>query len=238
MAETLLTLDTASEAGSAAVSRGETLLGEIFFSSGQTHSDRLLRSVSLLLDNVGMDLASVDAFAVSLGPGSFTGLRVGVATVKGLALASGRPVVGVSSLRTLAMQAPFARHPVCALLDARKKEVYAGLYRWEEDFPVPLREETVLSPERLLETLEEEVLFAGSGAAAYRSLIIRRLGARAHFTPWPLQSPRAGLAAALALADLRQGRTVPLAQLSPHYIRRSEAEILWARRAGETFIEG
>ncbi len=98
-------------------------------------------------------------------------------------------------------------------------------------------EEAVLAPEVLLDTLRDEVLFVGSGAAAYRPVIVHRLGVRAHFLPWPQQSPRAGHAAALALADLRLGNVVPLRQLTPHYIRRSEAENLWARRAAENFNE-
>jgi len=141
-------------------------------------------------------------------------------------------------LRTLAMQVPFPRHPLCVLLDARKKEVYAGLFGWEGGMPVSLAEESVLPPEKLLQNLEGDILFAGEGALAYRTLIVRHLGARAHFVPWPLNLPRASSAAALALDDLRQGQTVPLELLTPRYIRLSEAEIMWARRSGSGLIDG
>lgn len=238
MPELLLTVDTATAVGSVAVSRGERLLGELVLQTPANHTDRLLLTIRQLLSDLGVTIGDLDALAVVRGPGAFTGLRVGMATVKGLALAADRPVAGVSSLQTLALQAPFARHPVCALIDARKQEVYAGLYRWEGGGPALQGGEMVVPPEQLLEQLEGEVLFVGNGAQAYRTLIVRRLGQRAHFLPWPHQLSRASHAAVLALADLRAGRTVPLAQLSPRYIRPSEAELLFAAGASESFIEG
>lgn len=238
MGETLLTIDTSTPTGSVALSRGESLLGEILLNVKSTHTDRLLLSLRQLLADAGLQLADVDALGAVLGPGSFTGLRVGVATVKGLALAMDKPVVGISTLQTLAMQVPFCRFPVCALLDARKNEVYAGLFQWEGGRPAALRPEVAIAPEVLLDSLEGEMLFVGDGALAYRTLITRRLGVRAHLAPWPLHLPRASAAAALALAAWRAGETVPLAQLVPCYIRLSEAEIMWNRRSVEAAIEG
>lgn len=238
MEEAVLTVDTSTSAGSVALTRGEVLLGEIFLNLKNTRSDRVLVSLRQLLADAGMTLESVEAFGVVLGPGAFTGLRVGVATVKGLAMATGRPVVGVSSLRTLALQLPLTGLPVCALLDARKKEVYAGLFRWEEGLPAPLGPERVLPPEALLDSLEGPVVFVGEGAATYRTLIVRRLGRDARFAPWTFNLPRASQAAALVLSGLRQGECLPPERLLPHYIRPSEAEILWASRQTEGGIEG
>jgi tRNA threonylcarbamoyladenosine biosynthesis protein TsaB len=223
--ECLLTIDTSSPAGSVAVSRGEVLLGEILLNTPSNHTDRLLMSLGQLLRDVDMELAAIDAFGVVLGPGSFTGLRVGVATVKGLALATGKPVIGISSLQALAVQIPCPRYPLCALLDARKKEVYAGLYQWESGLPSLVGKERVLPPETLLEELAGDVLFVGNGAAAYRTLIIRRLGQRAHFAPWSLDIPRASAVAALVLAEWRNGRSQSAGQIQPRYIRPSEAEL-------------
>jgi tRNA threonylcarbamoyladenosine biosynthesis protein TsaB len=238
MEETVLTVDTSTSAGSVALTRGESLLGEVFLNLENTHSDRVLVSLRQLLADAGMSLEMVDAFGIVLGPGAFTGLRVGVATVKGLAIATGRPVVGVSSLRTLAVQVPAPRFPLCALLDARKKEVYAGLFGWREGLPAPLGPERVLPPEALLDTLEGPVVFVGEGAATYRTLIVRRLGQDAHFVPWTFHLPRASHAAALVLSGFRQKEFLPLEQLVPCYIRPSEAEILWASRREEGLIEG
>lgn len=238
MAEYLLTLDTSTPAGSVALSCGEQLIGEILLQLPSTHSERLLPAVQQLLKEAGLRLSDLEAFGVVLGPGSFTGLRVGVATVKGLALATGKPVVGVSSLHTLALQVPCPAHALSVWIDARKQEVYAGRYVWETGFPALIGKEIVAPPDRLLEQISEETIFIGSGTEAYRSLIVRRLGSRAHFAPWALQHPRASAAALLALAALRNRETIALELLEPRYIRLAEAEIMLSRRAGDNPIQG
>jgi tRNA threonylcarbamoyladenosine biosynthesis protein TsaB len=172
-----------------------------------------------------MAVADLDGFGVTIGPGSFTGLRVGLATVKGLAQASEKPVAGVSTLQTLALQAPHAALPVCALLDARKKEVYAGNFTWQEGLPQPLGPERVLPPDQLLHELPGPILFVGDGAIVYRTLIIRQLGSRAHFLPEAYAPPRAAHAAILALHAFAAGEALPAAQVNPVYIRPSEAEM-------------
>jgi tRNA threonylcarbamoyladenosine biosynthesis protein TsaB len=225
--ETLLAIDTSTPAASIAVSRDGVLLGEILVNARIPHSDRLLCLVEQLLNDCGLSVREVDAFALAVGPGSFTGLRVGMATIKGLALATGKPVAAVSSLRMLAMQAPCARYPVCSLFDARKKQVYAGLFLWQDGFPQAQRPEIVIAPQELLETLVEPTIFVGDGAQVYRELIVERLGAGAHFLPFSHHCPRAAHLLPLAVQDLRQGRGVALAELVPHYIRRSEAELLY-----------
>jgi tRNA threonylcarbamoyladenosine biosynthesis protein TsaB len=232
MNELLLVVDTATPAGSVALSRGTTVLGEIALNVRKNHTDRLLLIIQQLLKDADLSLGHLDAFGVVLGPGSFTGLRVGVATIKGLALATDRPVVGVSSLATLAIQVPLSAFPVCALLDARKSEVYAGMFCWAKDRLQSLGEETVLPPARLLDSLDQELIFIGDGALVYRDLIVDRLGSRAHFPPWPLHMPRASSAASLALDALRQQQVIPLERLVPAYIRPSEAEVMWASRQG------
>jgi len=232
MNEMFLVVDTATPAGSVALCRGTTLLGEIALNVGKNHTDRLLIIIQQLLTDAGLSVRQLDAFGVVLGPGSFTGLRVGVATVKGLALATGRPVVGVSSLAALATQVPFSAFPVCALLDARKSEVYAGLFGWENDRLQALGKEAVLPPARLLDSMDQDLVFVGDGALVYRELIVAHLGSRAHFVPWPLHMSRASSAAVLVLDGLRQGQAISLESLSPVYIRLSEAEIMWASREG------
>ncbi|WP_305041214.1 tRNA (adenosine(37)-N6)-threonylcarbamoyltransferase complex dimerization subunit type 1 TsaB [Geoalkalibacter sp.] len=225
MTRTLLAIDTATSAGSVALCRDETLLGEILFNVRGTHSERLMATVRQLLVETGLSLAEVDAFAVVHGPGSFTGLRVGMASAQGLALATGRPVIGVSSLQVLAMNLGEAQMPVCALLDARKQEVYAGLFRMRRQHPQPLGPEQVIAPAKLLPRLEGPLLFVGEGARVYRVLIEAHFGAQAHFAPWPLNLPRASMAAALALERLRLAEDTGPHALKPAYIRASEAEI-------------
>lgn len=227
MTPILLTIQTASAAGGLAISDGESLLAEINLDVRKTPTEWLLQAIEDLLAKAAIARGDLDAIGVVRGPGSFTGLRVGLATAKGLALAAGCPLLGVSALQCLAMQLPFTSLPVCALLDARKQEVYAALFNWEAGYPHPLGEERVIKPEKLLAEITGETLFIGTGALVYRSLIVRQLAGRAHFVPAFLNLPRAAAAAALAWHEWQAGRTCSADELLPVYLRPSEAELNW-----------
>lgn len=225
----ILTLDTSSSCSSVALSDGTRLLGEYILGDDRCASGRLLDSIDKLLAAAKLSPAEVDLFAVSLGPGSFTGVRVGIGTVKGLALAHGRPTVGFSSLALLALNLPFCAFPVAPMFDARKSEVYAGLYRVGA-LPVALRPDAVLAPETFLAGIDSPTLFVGEGAVRYRELIRATLGELALFPPWHLHQPRAAAGAALALDAAQRGEFIPLAALNPTYIRPSEAELAKAKK--------
>ena len=220
----LLTLDTSTTACSAALSIDGELTAEYLAGQGRTLSSRLLDIVDLLLRGAGLTIVDLDGFGIALGPGSFTGLRVGVATVKGLSLATGKPVAGFSSLAMLAMNLPWAAHPVCPMFDARKNEVYAGLYECRE-LPRPLIPDAVLSPDKFLERISGPTIFVGEGAVRYRDQIRDRLGEHALFAPTSAHLPRASAGAILADDAFARGETVPLPLLLPVYIRLSEAEL-------------
>jgi tRNA threonylcarbamoyladenosine biosynthesis protein TsaB len=226
----LLTVHTATPAGSVALTDGGRLLGELFLDTRRPHGGWLLGAVEQLLTSAGMTVEDLDGFGVTVGPGAFTGLRVGLATIKGLALATGKQIAGVSTLQTTALQAPHAVFPVCAVLDARKKEVYAGVFTWEDGVPRLVGAERVLSPEKLLAELSGPTLFVGDGAIAYRTLIARHLGERAHFLPDIYASPRAAHAALLAMRVFAAGAACSSAMINPIYIRPSEAELNQLRR--------
>ena len=225
----ILTIDTSSNCSSVALSDGTALLGECVLGEDRCHSGRLLESVSKLLAAAGFAPGQLDALAVSLGPGSFTGVRVGIATVKGLAIATGKPVVGFSSLAMLAMNLPFSSVQVAPLFDARKSEVYAALYRCGS-LPEPIIPDAVLPPERFLAAIDSPTLFLGDGAVRYRELIRSTLGDLALFSPWHLDLPRAAAGAVIALDAARKGNFTPLALLNPTYLRASEAEVAKLRR--------
>ena len=227
MAPVLLTIQTASPAGGVALAEGEKLLAEINLDVRQTATEWLMPSIDELLARAGLAKNPLAGVGVVRGPGSFTGLRVGLAAAKGLALALGCPLVSVSSLQCLAMQLAFASLPVCVMLDARKKEVYTALYQWQGGRPQTLAGERVIGPDQLLDTLHADTLFTGSGAQVYRPLIVRRLGDRAHFAPPFLDLPRAGAAAALAWQEWQAGRFLTAEELMPVYLRPSEAELNW-----------
>lgn len=225
----LLTLDTSTPVCSVALTSGERLVAEQLLNLNTRHSANLLEAVDTLLKAAGMEVADLDGFGVALGPGSFTGVRVAVATVKGLALATGKPVTGFSSLAMLAMNVPLAKHPVCPMFDARKKEVYAALYHCDGR-PESVINDCVTPPARFLEGLVGPAIFLGDGALMYRDLIRETLGELAIFAPSTCHCPKASIGALLAKEAFDRGDVIPIDRLVPAYIRPSEAEL--ARKAG------
>jgi tRNA threonylcarbamoyladenosine biosynthesis protein TsaB len=225
----IITIDTSSNCSSVALSDGTALLGECLLGEDRCNSGRLMESISGLLASARMTPDSLDACAVTLGPGSFTGVRVGIATVKGLCLATGKPALGFSSLAMLAMNLPFCSVQVAPMFDARKNEVYVGLYRTGV-LPTPLRADAVLPPEQFLASIDAPTLFVGEGAVRYRDLIQQTLGELALFPPWHSHQPRAGAGAVLALQAALDGNFIPLALLNPSYLRASEAEVAKRKR--------
>lgn len=225
----LLTIDTSTSSCSVALTDGERLLGEFLLAGGQALSSRLFDQVDSLLKATGMEMNDLDGFGIALGPGSFTGLRIGAAAIKGMALATGKPVAGFSSLAMLAMNLPHADRPVSPLFDARKNEVYAGHYRMGV-FPEQLAGDIVISPAVLVERITEPTLFIGEGAVRYRELITSRIGPLALFGPSSTDLPRASCGALLALAALGRGEEISPEALAPVYLRLSEAELAKQRR--------
>jgi tRNA threonylcarbamoyladenosine biosynthesis protein TsaB len=221
----ILAIDTSSLTGSVALCRGATLLAESLLHLRSTHSERLLVQIEQVLAMTGVSVEQLDLLAVVHGPGSFTGLRVGLATAKGLATAAGIPVVGFSTLEVLAMNLPLCPYPVCAFLDARKQEVYSGLFDCREGFPVAVGEEAVLPPADLLQRLEGDVALVGDAVPLYRSLIEQQLGTRAKLPPAVAHQPRASAVAALAARRYAAGELPTTEALTPRYIRPSDADL-------------
>ena len=221
----ILAIDSATEACSVALLRAD---GEVFgeFEIAPRGHNRLLpEMMRLVLAKASLGCPDLSHCAFTNGPGAFTGLRVGVSTIKGLAQATGKPTVAVSSLQTLAMQVSDSGLPVCTMLDARKGEVYAGLFQWRLGFPEPISNERVASPEKVLEAINGNTVFIGDGCRAYRSLIVRQCAEQAHFVPWAANPLRASAAAMLAHECYRNGEGLSALELQPVYIRLSEAEL-------------
>lgn len=227
----LLTIDTSSSVCSIAVTDGEQLLGEYLIAGGKGASSRLFNGIDRLMADCGVKMQDLDGFGVAHGPGAFTGLRVGIAAVKGLALATGKPVAGFSSLAMLAMNAPLSDLPVCALYDARKGEVYAGLYSTVAGIPQSIRPDAVVAPESIAEWLDGPAILLGDGALRYRDSLAELCGDRARFASSHLHLPRASHGAIIALSALSRGVRVPPAGLLPLYLRLSEAELEKQRQA-------
>ena len=214
----VLAVETSTLAGGVALLDGDVLLGQYLLDVRVTHSERLMVAVDRLLGDAGFTARALTGLAVAVGPGSFTGLRVGLSTVKGLALALGIPVAAVPTLDAMAASLPFAALPVCPVLAARKGEVYASLYRWDGAAMRREWEYLALAPETLTARLGEPVILLGDGAPAIRS---------PHARPAPPshRAPSPAWVALLGAERLRAGETVAPADLVPMYLRPSEAEL-------------
>ena len=224
----ILAVETATLAGSAALIEDGQVIGATSLEIPVTHSERLMAMVDRLLQECGRDIEKMDALAVSIGPGSFTGLRVGIATIKGLALTLGLPVAPVPTLDALASNLPFADSVVCPLLDARKGEVYCSLYRWREDRMERLSEYLALPPQSLAERLTPPVIVIGDGVPACRPFLAH-LGRGVREAPASHSAPAAAVVGLLGGTILASGHAVAGDALQPLYLRPSEAE-LKARR--------
>jgi tRNA threonylcarbamoyladenosine biosynthesis protein TsaB len=222
----VLAFDTSTPVISVAVSQHDSTLA--FFSYSREHSEsaHILSAVDIVLSQAGLELGDCAAIACAVGPGSFTGLRVGLATAQGLAEGCDLPVVGVPTLEAYAYAMIGVEGLLCPMIDARKKEVYAAGYRWEGDKLVELWPAKAFSPEKLaLQVGVRSALLFGEGAAAYRSQLESTLGSKAQFGPTDLALSNAFRVARLGAGRLAQGGGIEPAGLRPIYGRPSEAEL-------------
>jgi tRNA threonylcarbamoyladenosine biosynthesis protein TsaB len=226
----ILVLDSSTSHASIAVAVDERIVAESVFSCDRSLSARLVPEIVRLITSTGLTLGDIDLFAASVGPGSFTGIRGGVATVQGLALATGKPCAGFSSLALLAMNFSLVALPVCPLLDARKSEVYAALYDCSAALPSPLIADCVLPPldflNQIISVTKQPVVFAGDGALRYRGLITEVMAERAIFAPFPLHTSHAANGTLLAHIAFQRGEQLEPSQLLPVYLRESDAVMM------------
>ncbi len=222
----ILAVDTSSAAGSIALLDDARLMAEWTLQSALTHNRLLLKNIDLLLRQLGWTLEHLDGFAVTVGPGSFTGLRIGVTTVKTLAWTAGKPFVGIPSLDALAAPLGYASRPICPLLDARKNEIYHAIYQPDGMGAVQLLAPfQVDSPERILEKIQGPTIFCGDGWPLCQGLFSRELGAWAIVAASPFHVIRAGHVGELARRRFQEQRAEDPMTCVPVYVRPSEAEI-------------
>ena len=227
----ILALETATLCGSVALVSQDRCLAEFSLQTGETHSRRLLAGVDWLLQETNIDWPTIDAVAVSLGPGSFTGLRIGLATAKGLVLAGGAKLIGVGTLDGLAAQL-FAAGDIliCPVLDARKKEVYCGFYKCDDQgMPRLQGQYLVISPDELCGRINEPVVLLGDGATFYGGLFQEKLAHFLKVVPAQVYFPRAATIGLLALEKWQRQEFLDPAGAEPIYIRPSEAELNLAK---------
>jgi len=224
----ILGIDTSTACGSVGLIDDEQVISEYLLNLPVTHSERLLGAIELVLREAHYALGDLDGWAISLGPGSFTGLRIGVSTVKGLAVATRKPVAGISTLDVLASQISPTPNLICPILDARKGEVYAAFYRYEEGNSLKrLSTYQAIRPEDLVKKIQGKIVFIGNGAKTYRDYLWDSLQSNAIFLPSPLNLPLGSMVAKLGSELLQKREFLDLSTFTPIYVRPSEAEIKW-----------
>jgi tRNA threonylcarbamoyladenosine biosynthesis protein TsaB len=227
----ILALETATLAGGAALLDGDLVIAESRSNIALTHSERVMAAVDHVLRDARWTVDDLDGLAVSIGPGSFTGLRVGLATIKGLAFARALPVAGVPTLDALAATLPFADAPVVPLLDARKNEVYLSRYRWDGRAMVREWGYLALPPDAAVARLTPPVIVLGDGVAPCRPHLAA-LGEGARVAPPAQRLPSPAVVAQLGHAILAAGGGVSADEVTALYLRPSEAELKRAAAAG------
>jgi tRNA threonylcarbamoyladenosine biosynthesis protein TsaB len=227
----ILAIETSTMLGGLALMDSDAgLVAEVRLNVKTTHSEGLLKNIDHILGLAGWGVDELDALAVAVGPGSFTGLRVGIGTVKGMAFARSTKVVGVPTLEAYAWSLPFSRYPVCPMLDARKKEVYAGVFDTSDGGSIKrLIPEAPVKPAILAKRLKDlgPVVLMGQGVEMYRMVFEDALGDEARFAPLHLMVPSPAALAHAGLDRALRGDFDDPAALAPHYIRKSEAELNW-----------
>jgi tRNA threonylcarbamoyladenosine biosynthesis protein TsaB len=220
----VLALDTATEIGAIALVEEDTLLAQTQLRVEKTHSQNLWRTIRFLLAETGWGLEQIDLWAVSTGPGSFTGVRIGLATVKGLAWVTQKPVIGVSTLEVLAYSVTPTAYLICPILDARHQEVYFAFYRYTPGGSVlRVREPGHLRPLALVQEIQEPVVFVGNGVRPYQEIFKGHLGPRALVPEVWSHSLSGFTLAAIAQKRFRQGEGRSAREVSPLYLRPAAA---------------
>ena len=237
----LLGVDTSSSHASVAIVENGRLISEKWHGpeasittsaarSRNNHAVILLPLIDSALGGAALTLSDISGFAVAIGPGSFTGLRIGLSTVQGLAYGSGRSVIGVSTLHAIAARIKDFNGIICAILDARKNEVYAALFSRNACSLKRLTDDAVVSCERLGELLRQynpgqPILLTGDGTMAYGERLVVSLGSRVRVCQNETAPTVAAAVALLGEAHVARGAALPQASLSPHYVRPPEAEL-------------
>ena len=221
----LLALDTATEICGVALVLDGRLAARLSLALGNTHARELMPAVDWILQRVGLASDQVDVFAVNQGPGSFTGLRIGISTANGLASATGKPLIGITTLEALAHQAPTDEGLVCPMIDARRSEVYWSLYQHRDGQLILLGPPRVDTPETVAALIPAECTAIGNGVRVYEEVLRRHCSVVLHWVPDHLNDLCPGTLARLAYDQWLSGYHDSGRVVEPVYVRESDARL-------------
>lgn len=221
----VLAIDTSSNVATVAVMEEGLLLGEYILNHKKTHSQKIMVMIEQLLCELELSVQDIDVFAAAVGPGSFTGLRIGVETVKALAHAVGKSVVSVGTLEALAYNVPYAEHIIVPIMDARRNNVFTASYIWDDGFK-EIGEPEGITIEECVESCGDflDTIFVGDGAIVHKDYIKEKLGTHAIFPHGAAMNSRASSVAAVAYEKAKRGDTQSYLEMKPFYIKKSQAE--------------
>ncbi len=225
----ILAIDSSGLIASAALATEDAVLAEYTTNYKKTHSQTLLPMIDEIVKMTETELSELDAIAVTAGPGSFTGLRIGSATAKGLGQALDKPLIAVPTTEALAWNFCGSEAVICPLMDARRSQVYTGLYRWNKEAETMdcLFEQQAMAVEDIIaevNRLGQPVIFLGDGADAYRTVLSEKTEVVFSFAPVHMSKQRAASLAACAFVYAKEGKTQTAAEFVPTYLRKSQAE--------------
>lgn len=231
----ILGIESSSLVASVAIVEDSVTIAEYTMNFKKTHSQTLLPMIDGMMEMLGMSLAEIDAIAVSGGPGSFTGLRIGSATAKGLGLALNKPLIHVPTLDAMAYNLYGAAGLICPIMDARRNQVYTGIYRFLGAF------ETIMGQDAMevgalaerLNKIGEPVIFLGDGVPVYEMQLSEKLAVPHRFAPAHVNRQRGASVAALGAIYYGEGKTETAMEHKPDYLRKSQAEREYEARHGE-----
>lgn len=223
----ILAIDSSSMVATVAVVTDDTLTAEYTINNKKTHSQTLLPMIHEIKEAIDLDMESVDAIAISGGPGSYTGLRIGSATVKGFGLALNKPIINVPTMDALAYNLFSSQYIVCPIMDARRRQVYTGIYRFRGTEMEVIKPQCIMMIDELIYELDKigmPVMFLGDGVEADRDEIEEKMATEHHYAPASMNRQKASSVAALAALYYEKGKIETASEHVPEYLRLSQAE--------------
>lgn len=223
----ILAIESSSITASCAVSEGADLLGEISLNHKKTHSEKLMPLIEKLMDELQLNIRDIDVIAISEGPGSYTGLRIGASIAKSLSFAANIPIANIPTLKALAGNIYDIDKLIVPIMDAKAGRIYTGIYKWEKGNLVGVKEQFPCNIDELIEILNEynnPVIFNGDGSVNYKDIIEEKLNKEIYFAPGVFNNLRASTLSYLAYNKALSGELSDAFDFKPQYLRLSQAE--------------
>lgn len=223
----ILAIDSSSMVATVAITTDGILNAEYTINHKKTHSQTLLPMIAEIVKMIEIDMDSIDAVAITGGPGSYTGLRIGSATAKGIGLALNKPIINVPTMDALAYNLYSSQYVICPIMDARRGQVYTGIYKFEETEMKTIKPQCIMMIDELikeLDTIKEPVMFLGDGVDVHKQLIDDIMDTKHYYAPASMNRHKASTLGTIAEIYYKNGKTETAKEHKPEYLRLSQAE--------------